>query len=107
MKKVGLHKSGNQRSPRLGQGLLPNEKHREEGCIPLLREGGVDATSRRISRSHLSGSGRGGWFKLPIIVGLNQPPFMLRAVALALRARLRELRSLREICLIAQPPLLL
>jgi len=32
---------------------------------------------------------------------------MLRAVALALRARLRELRSLREICLIAQPPLLL
>jgi len=29
---------------------------------------------------------------------------MLRAAALALRARLRELRSLREICLIAQPP---
>jgi hypothetical protein len=38
---------------------------------------------------------------------LNQPLLMLRAVALALRARLRELRSLREICLIAQPPLLI
>jgi len=32
---------------------------------------------------------------------------MLRAVALALRARLRELMSLREIFLIAQPPLLI
>jgi len=32
---------------------------------------------------------------------------MLRAVALALRARLRELRWLREIFLIAQPPLLI
>ena len=29
---------------------------------------------------------------------------MLRAVALALRARLRELRWLREIFLVAQPP---
>ena len=32
---------------------------------------------------------------------------MLRAVALALRARLRELMSLRQIFLIAQPPLLI
>ena len=38
---------------------------------------------------------RGGWFKLPIIGGLNQPP------------RLRELLWLREIFLIAQPPLLI
>ena len=32
---------------------------------------------------------------------------MLRAVALALRARLRDLRTLRGIFLIAQPPLLM
>jgi hypothetical protein len=47
------------------------------------------------------------WFvQLPIIGGLNQPLLRLRAVALALRARLRKLRWLREVFLIAQPPLL-
>src|SRR5437867_9894143 len=59
---------------------------------PWIRRGGRDL--KKMSRSNLVGSGRGGWFKLPIIGGLNQPP------------RLRELRSLRGICLIAQPPLL-
>src|SRR5690349_10604225 len=44
------------------------------GDIPLLSKGGVDATSRTISRSDLIGSGRGGWFTLPIIGDLNQPP---------------------------------
>jgi hypothetical protein len=58
--------------------------------IPLLSQGGVDATSRKISRSDRIGSGRGGWFKSPIIGSLNQPLLMLRAVALALRARLLE-----------------
>src|SRR5437763_14609744 len=58
---------------------------------PLLGEGGVDATSRKISRSHLVGSGRGGSFNYRLIGGLNQPLLMLRAIALALRARLREL----------------
>jgi hypothetical protein len=54
----------------------------------------VDATSSKISRSHLGGSGRGGWFNYRLIHGLNQPP------------RLRELMWLREVFLIAQPPLL-
>src|SRR5689334_2357758 len=67
----------------------------------------MDATSRKISQSNLVGSGRGGSFKRPIIGGLNQPLLMLRAGALALRARLRELMSLREIFLIAQIPLLI
>src|SRR5437867_3299393 len=58
-----------------------------------LRRGGRDL--KKISRSLLVGSGRGGWFKRPIIGGLNQPP------------RLRELMWLREIFLIAQPPLLI
>src|SRR4030095_6092183 len=42
----------------------------------------------------LGWSGRGGWFNYRLFGGLNEPP------------RLRELRRLREILLIAQPPLL-
>src|SRR5437867_6498737 len=64
-----------------------------EFCSPPWLRGGRDL--KKISRSNLVGSGRGGWFKQPIIGGLNQPP------------RPRELRSLREIFLIAQPPLLI
>src|SRR5437867_1606486 len=64
-----------------------------EFCSPPWLRGGRDL--KKISRSVLVGSGRGGSFKLPIIGGLNQPP------------RLRELRLLREIFLIAQPPLLI
>src|SRR5258705_10019343 len=45
-------------------------------------------------RSLLVWSGRGGWFNYRLIGDLNQPP------------RLRELRWLRKIFLIAQPPLL-
>jgi hypothetical protein len=37
-------------------------------------KGGVDASSRKISRSHLGGSGRGGWFNYRLIGGLNQLP---------------------------------
>ena len=60
---------------------------------PWIRRGGRDL--KKISRSNLLGSGRGGSFKLPIIGGLNEPP------------RLRELMWLRESFLIAQPPLLI
>jgi hypothetical protein len=56
---------------------------------PWIRRGGRDL--KKISRSLLVGSGRGGSFKLPIIGGLNQPFLRLRAIALALRARMREL----------------
>src|SRR6185503_9827600 len=39
---------------------------------PWLRRGGRDL--KKISRSNLVGSGRGGSFKQPIIGSLNQPP---------------------------------
>ena len=68
-------------------------RYGREYSPPWIRRGGRDL--KKISRSLLCGSGRGGWFKLPIIGGLNQPP------------RLRELMWLREIFLIAQPPLLI
>jgi hypothetical protein len=63
--------------------------------IPLLgqRRGGRDPS--RISRSHLDGSGRGGWFNYRFIRGLNQTTPSARANVAS--------RSL----LIAQPPLLL
>jgi hypothetical protein len=50
---------------------------------------------------------RTGWFdQLPIIGGFIEPLLMLRAVALALRARLRLPRRLRDILLLgaATPP---
>ena len=50
---------------------------------------------------------RTGWLvQLPIIGGFNEPLFMLRAIALALRARLRPLRRLRDIFLLgaSTPP---
>src|SRR6266699_1825126 len=53
---------------------------------------------------------RTGWLvQLPIIVGLNEPLFLVspyRAHIRSAHARLRELRWLREIFLVAQPPLL-
>src|SRR6266850_4705615 len=68
------------------------ETKRRSDSPPWIRRGGRDL--KKMSRSLRCGSGRGGSFKLPIIGGLNQPP------------RLRELMRLREIFLIAQPPLL-
>jgi hypothetical protein len=53
-----------------------------------------------MARGILIGSGQGRWFKNHqriVFLNLNQPFFMLRAIALALRARLREVRSLRDI----------
>jgi hypothetical protein len=50
---------------------------------------------------------RTGWLvQLPIIGGFNEPLLMLRAIALALRARLRPLRRLRDIFLLgaSTPP---
>ena len=60
---------------------------------PLLGQGGVAAE-------------RTGWFvQLPINRWIGRTAFlMLRAVALALRARLRPLRKLRDIFLMAHPP---
>ena len=63
--------------------------------IPLLGKGGVDATSKKYREASFERSGRGGWFKPPTISGsFNQPP------------RLRQLRMLRGIFFMAQPPLL-
>ena len=61
---------------------------------PFLSKGGVAATSTKMLRSLLGWSGRGGWFNNRLFGGLNEPP------------RLRRLRRLREILLMAQPPLL-
>src|SRR6187399_2577216 len=66
-----------------------------QGGSPLLGQGGVDATLIKMSRSLLCWSGRGGSFNYRLFGGLNQPP------------RLRGTRRLREILLIAQPPLLI
>ena len=78
------------------------------GQTPRLGQGGVDATSRKMQRSLLVRSGRGGSFNYRLIGNLNQPS--LDGCALsglrASPARLREFRLLRDIFLIAQPPLL-
>src|ERR1041385_9510370 len=47
--------------------------------IPLLGQGGVDATSTKISRSLLCWSGRGGWFNYRLFGGLIEPPRLRRS----------------------------
>src|SRR5206468_5095398 len=62
---------------------------------PWIRRGGRDLKKNIAKHPCWE---RTGWFvQQPIIGGLNQPFLRLRAIALALRARLRELRSLRDI----------
>jgi hypothetical protein len=70
---------------------------------PWPRRGGRAST--KCPRS-FDKRGRGGSFNLRLIGGLNQPLLLLRAIALALRARLRRLWRLRDIFLLAHPPLL-
>ena len=71
---------------------------------PWRRRGGRDIKKDAAKPPLVERTGR--FVQLPINRWLNQPLLMLRAGALAQRVRLRELRALREIYLIAQPPLL-
>ena len=64
--------------------------------IPALAKAGW-TRHQKMPRSLLVWSGRGGSFNYRLFHRLNEPLLMLRAVALALRARLRELRLLRDI----------
>ena len=86
----------------------------------LSKEGSLHALSRSATapdkegwpRHQVNGAKpprleRTGWFvQLQMIGGFNEPLFMLRAIALALRARLRPTWKLRDIFLLgaATPP---
>src|SRR5438067_680244 len=79
-------------------------KKLQSRVIPLLAspQGGVGCVINKISRSHRSRRSRGGF----PFVSIGKPPrplFRLRADALALRG---DQRMLRDIFLIARPPLL-
>ena len=79
--------------PSSQEGALHKKYQFWRSSPPWIRRGGRDI--KKMPRSHLVRSGRGGSFNYRIIGRLNQPP------------RLRELRMLREIFLIAHPPLLI
>src|SRR5262249_47434576 len=69
-------------------------KKSDESVIPRLGQGGVAATSRKMLRSLLVRSGRGGSFNYRLIGDLNQPPRPLHQ------------RRLRIIFFMSRPPLL-
>src|SRR5262249_25044923 len=69
-------------------------KKSDGSVIPRLGQGGVAATSRKMLRSLLVRSGRGGSFNYRLIGDLNQPPRPLHQ------------RKLRLIFFMSRPPLL-
>jgi hypothetical protein len=50
--------------------------------IPLLGQGGVDATSIKCCEASFVGADGGGWFDYRLFVGLNEPPRLRRLVRL-------------------------
>ena len=65
------------------------ESVEDRRLIPRLGQGGVDATTRNAAKPPLM-ERTGRFVQHPIIGHLNKQFLMLRAIALALRARLRR-----------------
>ena len=67
----------------------------ERAIFPSLEKEGWLRPSSRFREASSAGRRRGGWFTPPLIGSWNQPILMLRAIALALRARPLPKRWLR------------